>query len=114
MIRRPPRSTLFPYTTLFRSDVDPDDPARRIADRLLDDDRILPLVERPVHHQDQAGSHLRILEARPVEAADGGHDDVVEVALAAAVALHRVEAQLECRNPLRAVGAADRRMHGAL
>src|SRR3989454_3966516 len=27
MIRRPPRSTLFPYTTLFRSD---DDPARRV------------------------------------------------------------------------------------
>src|SRR5258706_14717019 len=25
MIRRPPRSTLFPYTTLFRSDVDPSD-----------------------------------------------------------------------------------------
>src|SRR3712207_7077759 len=24
MIRRPPRSTLFPYTTLFRSDVQPD------------------------------------------------------------------------------------------
>src|SRR3712207_7334900 len=24
MIRRPPRSTLFPYTTLFRSDVDDD------------------------------------------------------------------------------------------
>src|SRR5256885_13290889 len=23
MIRRPPRSTLFPYTTLFRSEVDP-------------------------------------------------------------------------------------------
>src|SRR3712207_9403936 len=26
MIRRPPRSTLFPYTTLFRSDVDVADP----------------------------------------------------------------------------------------
>src|SRR2546422_11275597 len=25
MIRRPPRSTLFPYTTLFRSGVHPDD-----------------------------------------------------------------------------------------
>src|SRR5258708_9144539 len=25
MIRRPPRSTLFPYTTLFRSDLDPAD-----------------------------------------------------------------------------------------
>src|SRR3712207_8001687 len=24
MIRRPPRSTLFPYTTLFRSDIRPD------------------------------------------------------------------------------------------
>src|SRR5256885_16588855 len=24
MIRRPPRSTLFPYTTLFRSELDPD------------------------------------------------------------------------------------------
>src|SRR5258708_16939582 len=31
MIRRPPRSTLFPYTTLFRSesDLDPDGPFRR-------------------------------------------------------------------------------------
>src|SRR3712207_9386139 len=25
MIRRPPRSTLFPYTTLFRSEVEPED-----------------------------------------------------------------------------------------
>src|SRR5256885_7039019 len=37
MIRRPPRSTLFPYTTLFRSPVEPDDvilivlPGREIA-----------------------------------------------------------------------------------
>src|SRR3712207_8497543 len=31
MIRRPPRSTLFPYTTLFRS--------RRLAHRLVDDGR---------------------------------------------------------------------------
>src|SRR3712207_8287932 len=30
MIRRPPRSTLFPYTTLFRSDVPPH-PARHLA-----------------------------------------------------------------------------------
>src|SRR2546430_13299608 len=29
MIRRPPRSTLFPYTTLFRSDSAPDRRARR-------------------------------------------------------------------------------------
>src|SRR2546429_4559939 len=29
MIRRPPRSTLFPYTTLFRSPVVPTNPAKR-------------------------------------------------------------------------------------
>src|SRR5256885_11821731 len=28
MIRRPPRSTLFPYTTLFRSGADPSEPWR--------------------------------------------------------------------------------------
>src|SRR3712207_8965803 len=43
MIRRPPRSTLFPYTTLFRSherlaDHDPRAPAQP----LLDDPRLLP------------------------------------------------------------------------
>src|SRR3712207_7922065 len=36
MIRRPPRSTLFPYTTLFRSEQDPRLAARRGLDRLLE------------------------------------------------------------------------------
>src|SRR5258708_22883093 len=31
MIRRPPRSTLFPYTTLFRSSVGPFDSTTRLA-----------------------------------------------------------------------------------
>src|SRR3712207_7147501 len=31
MIRRPPRSTLFPYTTLFRSVNEPDHPARKVG-----------------------------------------------------------------------------------
>src|SRR3712207_7651185 len=32
MIRRPPRSTLFPYTTLFRSDVVEDDMVKNIIE----------------------------------------------------------------------------------
>src|SRR3989442_1991145 len=32
MIRRPPRSTLFPYTTLFRSVLDADDVAGELAE----------------------------------------------------------------------------------
>src|SRR3712207_8491152 len=35
MIRRPPRSTLFPYTTLFRSTSDIEQPASSSADRTL-------------------------------------------------------------------------------
>src|SRR3712207_8788223 len=35
MIRRPPRSTLFPYTTLFRSTVRGQHSARRFPDELL-------------------------------------------------------------------------------
>src|SRR3712207_8282604 len=36
MIRRPPRSTLFPYTTLFRSEVD--DPAAPPCDQAWQDE----------------------------------------------------------------------------
>src|SRR2546430_8055370 len=34
MIRRPPRSTLFPYTTLFRSHFEPETQAVQAPDRL--------------------------------------------------------------------------------
>ena len=44
---------------------------------------------------------------RPVHPAHGGRDDVVEVLLAAAVPLHRVEAKLHRRHVVLAVGAAD-------
>src|SRR5260370_23580927 len=41
MIRRPPRSTLFPYTTLFRSRPD-HQPGRGRQDLRVDDERLLP------------------------------------------------------------------------
>src|SRR4051794_9214781 len=65
-------------------DVDAHDPARLVANRLLDDPLVLLVRERPVHHQDQAGADARELERGAVEPAHRGHDDVVEVALAAA------------------------------
>ena len=92
----------------------PTTPRRRPVNRLLDDDLVLSPVEGAVHHQDQPRAHLGVLELREVEPADRGEDDVVEVALAAAVSLHRVEPQLERRDALRAVGAADRGVDGAL
>src|SRR5262245_64319635 len=50
MIRRPPRSTLFPYTTLFRSGgISPDLPRRRPRGRRLDRGgaRLLPEFLEP-------------------------------------------------------------------
>src|SRR5256885_6340909 len=44
MIRRPPRSTLFPYTTLFRSE----QPTVRLADKDLKTRIGLPWAEDPV------------------------------------------------------------------
>src|SRR2546422_3000351 len=54
MIRRPPRSTLFPYTTLFRSlGISPDPPARlaKFRDR---DHLTFPLLSDPAHQVQEA------------------------------------------------------------
>src|SRR3712207_8405278 len=51
MIRRPPRSTLFPYTTLFRSKDGADEQAETLHDlvlRSLDDDQALDVVSIPL------------------------------------------------------------------
>src|SRR3989441_8221640 len=59
MIRRPPRSTLFPYTTLFRSERGPrqeqedDDPGEGRRERRDDDEGIEPGLE--VHDDQQVG-----------------------------------------------------------
>src|SRR2546429_5668342 len=46
MIRRPPRSTLFPYTTLFRSVYDRGEPAAALRDRRRDGSRVHVAVAR--------------------------------------------------------------------
>src|SRR2546425_4784963 len=69
MIRRPPRSTLFPYTTLFRSAEEPvgvdtpGDPAVRLAARAQgltvgadDEAHRLPLGERSEEHTSELQS----------------------------------------------------------
>src|SRR5438067_4826826 len=57
MIRRPPRSTLFPYTTLFRSDVRRGNPARERRQRgsRRDDQEIL----WQGRYESQAAAHDR-------------------------------------------------------
>src|SRR5260370_2906977 len=57
MIRRPPRSTLFPYTTLFRSD---------LADQVDDPGEQFPRAQRQVNrrseeHTSELQSHLNLV-----------------------------------------------------
>src|SRR3712207_6908457 len=59
MIRRPPRSTLFPYTTLFRSGGELDVGARRVHRRELD-----VLAERPRVRDRRARLPLDVLARR--------------------------------------------------
>src|SRR2546426_8517462 len=49
MIRRPPRSTLFPYTTLFRSSACPEDGPCRRRHVERDRDAVTPAHARAVH-----------------------------------------------------------------
>src|SRR3989442_11702384 len=56
MIRRPPRSTLFPYTTLFRSP----DTGRSVAQVLLDVHRSYAAV-----HVERSEEHTSELQSRP-------------------------------------------------
>src|SRR5260370_30447108 len=60
MIRRPPRSTLFPYTTLFRSHLS--SPALLIA--LLDGrqfPQVMGMTQRSEEHTSELQSHLNLV-----------------------------------------------------
>src|SRR2546422_3047587 len=64
MIRRPPRSTLFPYTTLFRS-CDAAEAARIVEGQHApvveaDHDVIVPLVRAPRRGQREAAGHAEV------------------------------------------------------
>ena len=69
--------------------------------------------EGAVQAEDQAGPD-RVFEHRPVHPPKGRRDDVIEVLLAATVALHWVETQLHRRDVVLAIGAAHDLVDGAL
>src|SRR3712207_7064042 len=62
MIRRPPRSTLFPYTTLFRSGrgAEPARELRAVHDRhlVVGDDEVRAVVLQPLQRVERVGEDL--------------------------------------------------------
>src|SRR3712207_7621766 len=72
MIRRPPRSTLFPYTTLFRS-LDQDDVVGRLAHRALD--LLVPGVADQ-HDRVALGGELLGLEDRKSTRLNSSHANI--------------------------------------
>src|SRR2546422_3022824 len=67
MIRRPPRSTLFPYTTLFRSlgpqlgELDPEEFGNLPLYQLDRDDRLFVAPERSEEHTSELQSRLHLV-----------------------------------------------------
>src|SRR5260221_4620143 len=55
MIRRPPRSTLFPYTTLFRSDREVGPREQRSSDIAARDHSVVRISENVDRHDDREG-----------------------------------------------------------
>src|SRR2546430_9482411 len=74
MIRRPPRSTLFPYTTLFRSNVNPTARLHRVDVRELAQVQAAVASFRP----DVVNHHAAQSEV-PKSVADPGYDAYVNV-----------------------------------
>src|SRR2546430_9719741 len=85
MIRRPPRSTLFPYTTLFRSLAAPPSGAPRAPDRIRGDGRPRGLrVDAPLPRGEPHRVRIRLAEGRPprtplATVANGSDHDSPEV-----------------------------------
>src|SRR5256885_13173678 len=57
MIRRPPRSTLFPYTTLFRSQRERDEFAKYATESLLRD--LIPVLDNLDRRSEEHTSELQ-------------------------------------------------------
>src|SRR3712207_9181347 len=72
MIRPPPRSTLFPYTTLFRSDLPPAHPGTEVAARAPEQDDaacrhvLARVIARSLDDRDRTGvAHGEALAGAP-------------------------------------------------
>src|SRR5690242_20933750 len=61
MIRRPPRSTLFPYTTLFRSLAVPDRPVGPRLPRQTRSQQTGTSAERSEEHTSELQSHVNLV-----------------------------------------------------
>src|SRR4051812_49529327 len=61
MIRRPPRSTLFPYTTLFRSDEDTHRRRPRMAEAQVQGAEAQFAPERSEEHTSELQSHVNLV-----------------------------------------------------
>src|SRR3712207_7504294 len=72
MIRRPPRSTLFPYTTLFRSPVDQQEQRIPLDHRLDDPEAHVPQApDRELFDPPPADQHPLDQDRQAAQAAEG-------------------------------------------
>src|SRR2546429_1023499 len=70
MMRRPPRSTLFPYTTLFRSAVRAERHAGDSTSVSLEGERLLASARIPDDHSPELNARRETVSVRAVRHAD--------------------------------------------
>src|SRR2546430_11929752 len=104
MIRRPPRSTLFPYTTLFRSLRHETGEGAGAAQTVLIDAE----AEVAVGAARVGGEDVRIGVAHGFGVLGGSPGVPVQLALAGAVAERGSEPEVACRSARRGDGPGDR------
>src|SRR3712207_8134722 len=82
MIRRPPRSTLFPYTTLFRSDLVAHAEVGHAQEQPRDQSSLPAPGDRPGHQRPDdpepgdRGVHLRALQDRKSTRLNSSHANI--------------------------------------
>src|SRR3712207_8847012 len=64
MIRRPPRSTLFPYTTLFRS-LRATDGIRTVMPSTVHDNVVRPRATHTTEHEETPSTEHHVLSSEP-------------------------------------------------
>ena len=94
--------------------VDAHDAVCAVLDGLLHDGVVGLGIQAAVGAEDDARMDVRILEQGTIHAVRRGHDDMVQVALAVPVALHRAVTQLDQVDVAMPIAAADDRFDAGL
>src|SRR5690348_18421376 len=90
MLRRPPRSTLFPYTTLFRSPVDP------VREALQGDRAVAQRAQEPLGHRHGVVRQVQLGQAEGLRSEEHTSELQSPVHLVCRLLLEKKKQKMRC------------------